>query len=79
MAKKGRARASLHQTLIWQAADGPIAQGKVVGTSVEAWETAAKLAPSDPLPQHLLGSFAFVTSQLSWVAQAKAGLRGGQG
>lgn len=47
-----------------------LAQAAVVATSVRSWETARSLAPGDPLPLHLLGSFAFITSSLPWVSQA---------
>ena len=47
---------------------------------VASWDTAVELAPDDPLPEHLLGSFAFHVSALPWAAaaamrQLAAGLR----
>lgn len=35
---------------------------------VTHWDTAVELSPDDPLPYHLLGSFAFHTSALPWIA-----------
>jgi len=57
-------------TIKAKAADGTLAQAAVVATSVKSWERAAELAPNDPLPLHLLGSFAFITASLPWVAQS---------
>jgi len=51
-----------------KAVDGALEQAKVVATSVNSWEHAAALDPTDPLPHHLLGSFIFITCGLNWVA-----------
>ena len=37
---------------------------------VQHWDRAVELAPQDPLPYHLLGSFAFHTSALPWATQS---------
>ena len=50
--------------------DGGMGQARVCGQMVQAWDTAVELAPSEPLPYHLLGSFAFHVAALPWAASA---------
>jgi len=51
-----------------KAIEGGLGQARVCAAMVHAWDEAVELAPEQPLPYHLLGSFAFHTSALPWVA-----------
>ena len=51
-----------------KAVDGGMGQARVCGQMVLSWDKAVELAPEDPLPYHLLGSFAFHVSALPWAA-----------
>jgi len=48
--------------------EGGMGQARVCAPMVHSWDAAVELAPQDPLAYHLLGSFAFHTSALPWVA-----------
>jgi tetratricopeptide (TPR) repeat protein len=50
--------------------DPGLGQGRVCNVLVQHWDRAVELAPQDPLPYHLLGSFAFHTSALPWATQS---------
>ena len=50
--------------------DPGLGQGRVCNVLVQHWDRAVELAPLDPLPYHLLGSFAFHTSALPWATQS---------
>ena len=63
-----------------KAVEGGLGRARACGPMVAAWDQAMALDENDPLPPHLLGSFAFHVSALPWAAavamrQLATGLR----
>jgi len=51
-----------------KALDGAMGQARVSGDMIRCWEKALEIAPSDPLANHLIGSFGYHVNALPWAA-----------